>query len=150
MSLPPIVKVRDVPVPVERAFEHFTAGFGTWWPLKTHAISEDVVEAHMELRVGGRVYEIRTDGSEASWGEVVAYDPHSHVAFTFVPWHTGTPESTVEVRFEAIEGGTRVRLEHRDWDRLEELQPGIRASYDTGWDVVFGECYVGALGGIAA
>jgi uncharacterized protein YndB with AHSA1/START domain len=29
-----------VPAPPERAFEVFTAGFSTWWPIESHHIGE--------------------------------------------------------------------------------------------------------------
>ena len=62
----------------ERAFDVFTRGIASWWPLETHSIGAmrgaPPQELHLELREGGRFYE-RTDGEERSWGRVLAYDP---------------------------------------------------------------------------
>lgn len=42
----------------ERAFEVFTGGFATWWPLDSHHIGEqDAVDVVIEPRAGGRWYE---------------------------------------------------------------------------------------------
>jgi hypothetical protein len=44
-----------VQAPPERAFEVFTAGFSTWWPLESHHIGATMAtEAIMEPRAGGR------------------------------------------------------------------------------------------------
>jgi hypothetical protein len=39
---------------------------------------------------------------------------------------------------------TRVRLEHRGWERLAD-PAGQRTGYDAGWDVVLGR-YLGSFG----
>ena len=53
-------KVVRVELPLERAFELFTAGVGSWWPTLTHSIHEaDVAELVWEAGVGGRLYEGR-------------------------------------------------------------------------------------------
>ena len=36
-----VEKSVTVSVPVERAFEVFTAEIGTWWPLRTHAVDTE-------------------------------------------------------------------------------------------------------------
>src|SRR5690606_32700248 len=55
----PVVKVRTVAIPVERAFELFTRRMGEWWPLATHSIAgTDVTALRFEERVGGRVTEV--------------------------------------------------------------------------------------------
>ncbi|MFT7521170.1 MAG: hypothetical protein ACI9MC_003321 [Kiritimatiellia bacterium] len=146
--LPPIVKSLDLPRSTEVCFDHFTKRFGAWWPLATHAAGDDVVDAVIELRVGGRVYERGADGAETDWGQVTVFDRPSRLVFSFVSWTTGTPESEVEVVFTATgEHSTRVELTHRNWDKLEGLAPGIRGRYDGGWDLVFGECFAAALRG---
>jgi hypothetical protein len=44
-----------VDAPPDVAFEVFTAGMTTWWPLKTHSVSESrTVRVTMEPRLGGR------------------------------------------------------------------------------------------------
>jgi uncharacterized protein YndB with AHSA1/START domain len=71
-----------VNAPIERAFDVFTAKFDTWWP-RTHHIGEvEPFEAILEPRAGGRYYERGADGSECEWGEVLEFDPPTHLALS--------------------------------------------------------------------
>ena len=42
------------------------------------------------------------------------------------------------MRFTEIDGGTRVELEHRGWERLGDRASGARADYEEGWEPVLG------------
>jgi uncharacterized protein YndB with AHSA1/START domain len=108
----------------ERAFEVFTAGFGSWWPIDSHHIADaGAVEAVIEQRAGGRWFERAPDGSETEWGFVTEWEPPRRV---LLAWHL-TPEyefdpdpemaSEVEVRFTPQDGGTLVELEHRGFEK---------------------------------
>jgi hypothetical protein len=44
----------------------------------------------------------------------------------------------VEVRFVAEDGGTRVELEHRHWERLGASAGSTRENYESGWEMVLG------------
>ena len=45
--------------------------------------------------------------------------------------------TTIEVRFEPVPGGSRLHLEHRDWEAFGEgLGTELRAGYEPGWDMV--------------
>jgi uncharacterized protein YndB with AHSA1/START domain len=127
---------------VERAFEVFTTGIGTWFPRQYNLLPVDIAERVFDPRVGGSVYDRGTDGSECHWGRVVAYDPPERVV---IGWHISPqwqietdPEQTseVEVRFRA-EGPsrTRVELEHRHLDRHGDGWEQSRAALegDGGW-----------------
>jgi uncharacterized protein YndB with AHSA1/START domain len=132
-----------VELPQERAFELFTAGFSTWWPLDTHHIGKvDATQAVIEPRTGGRCYEIGVDGSECDWGRVFAWEPPSRFVmgwmlneeYAFDPDESRATE--VEVQFIA-EGPrqTRVELEHRGFEKLGAAGEQIRTSVggDGGW-----------------
>lgn len=131
-----IRKSVTVNVPVERAFEAFTDGIASWWPLASHSYGgEKATSAVFEGREGGRVYERQEDGTEADWAEVVAWEPPSRFV---LDWKIAPSE--VEVRFtDEGAGVTRVDLEHRSWDRAGERAEAARASYDSGWDIVVGQ-----------
>jgi uncharacterized protein YndB with AHSA1/START domain len=131
-----------VATPVERAFEVFTAGLSSWWPLDTHHIgAQPAVEAVMEPRVGGRYFERAADGSECDWGYVLAWEPPTRVIFS---WHLNCnwefdPDpahaSEIEVRFTPEGESTRVELEHRNFERHGEGADAIReaVSREGGW-----------------
>lgn len=131
-----IRKSVTVNVPVERAFEAFTDGITSWWPLATHSYGgENATAAVFEGKVGGRVYERQNDGTEAEWAEVVAWEPPSRF---LLDWKICPSE--VEVCFTDEGGGiTRVDLEHRGWERAGEGAQAIREDYAGGWEVVLGK-----------
>ncbi len=136
----PVVKVRELAIPVERAFELFTAGIGQWWPLATHSIgAERATGVRFEGRVGGRVIETTDDGHEHEWADVIAWDPPHRFAMTWHPSIEPVAASIVEVTFESTDGGCTVRLEHRGWEELgHEAGTVARQQYDPGWDGVLG------------
>ncbi len=111
------------------AFELFTAGIATWWPVKTHSFGGDAVtKVVFEPEVGGRVYEVREDG-EQDWGRVRSFDPPNGF---LLEWLIGDASgSSVEVTFTPEGGGTRVDLVHGGW-----TEDASRESYEDGWDVV--------------
>jgi uncharacterized protein YndB with AHSA1/START domain len=136
-----------VAVPPTRAFEVFTEGIATWWPLRTHAVdterSETVI---MEGEVGGRLFERTASGEEHVWGTIATWDPPRRIVYS---WHPGRGEETaqeVEVIFTAVGDGTRVDVRHYGWEKLGERLDEIVADYDEGWDKVIGR-YAEAAGG---
>lgn len=74
----------EVAVPVEQAFQVFTARMGTWWPSDHHTGQAPLADVVVEPRAGGRWFEVGTDGSECTWGRVLAWGPPDHVALA---WH---------------------------------------------------------------
>ena len=131
-----------VDAPIERAFDVFTLGIGTWWPSEHHILEADLAEMVFEPRVGGNIYDRGVDGSECRWARVLAYEPPTRVVFSWdinLQWqleadHDKTSE--IEVRFQA-EGPslTRVELEHRNLSRHGEGWEAMRAAVDSegGW-----------------
>ena len=113
-----------VEAPVEKAFEVFTTGIGTWWNADHHIIEAQLAEMVFEPRVGGNIYDLGVDGSECRWSRVLAYEPPTRVVFSWdiSPEWKLEPDparaSEIEVRF-VSEGpaSTRVELEHRHLDR---------------------------------
>ncbi len=114
----------SVQAPPERAFEVFTAGFSSWWPIESHHIGETMaVEVVIEPFAGGRWFERDADGRECDWGFVTEWEPPRRV---LLAWHLTTeyefdPDparaTEVEVRFTPQDGGTLVELEHRGFER---------------------------------
>jgi uncharacterized protein YndB with AHSA1/START domain len=144
MTIAPVIRTVDVEVPVERAFKVFTERFGEWWPLETHGLFLDKAKtAIIEPRAGGRVYEVSETDQEASWGEVLEFDPPSKVVLAWKPNATPLPPTTLEVTFTASGDGTHVVLTHTGWELLGDLAEEARESYHEGWVPTL-ERFVGA------
>jgi uncharacterized protein YndB with AHSA1/START domain len=137
----------------QRAFEVFTQEMSSWWPLDSHSIAANtqgraqrvVVEPHE----GGRVYEVRADGTEASWGEVRTWDPPARLILAWKPNERPQPPTELEISFTEQADGTTVALEHRGWELLGPLAEEARESYDTDWPLVFDERYGSAASAAA-
>ena len=136
----PVVRGVTVAAPRERAFKVFTEQFGTWWPREYSIGAVAPADFVVELRAGGRWYEVGVDGSECDCGRVLAYEPPERVV---IAWHLNgnwqyDPDhaSEVEVRFVA-EGphSTRVELEHRHFERHGDGAPGLHGAVSdtSGW-----------------
>jgi uncharacterized protein YndB with AHSA1/START domain len=135
----PVRKTLTVATSQARAFEVFTAGFDRWWP-RSHSIGEAPLKtAVIEPRLGGRWFGLLENGTEAAWGDVLAWDPPRRLVLA---WRIGAdwqydPEllTEVEVVFTPEGEGTRVDFEHRHLERMGEGAEGARASFDGegGW-----------------
>lgn len=140
-TVPPIVRTVTVSRPVEEAFRIFTEEFGSWWPLEAYSRAyaergDEDVKAEtvvIEGRIGGRIYEVMSDGTEASWGEVLVWEPPHHVVLSWKPHPRPTPPTEVEVTFTAQNTRTRVDVEHRAWERLGDVAVQAREEYAEGW-----------------
>jgi hypothetical protein len=125
----------------ERAFEVFTAGFSSWWPLETHHIGEaNATEAVMEPHADGRWFERGEDGSECDWGRVLDWEPPVRVRLAWMlgpQWQFDERFTThIEVTFTATgPATTQVDLVHSGFDRLAEGGEAIREAVggDGGW-----------------
>jgi uncharacterized protein YndB with AHSA1/START domain len=129
----------SVSVPPERAFAIFTEQIGAWWPLgEGFAFAgerwQDMV---IEGREGGRVYERARDGEVFHIGSVRVFEPPRRIVFT---WGEATEEwegpTEVEVRFTEEDGGTRVELEHRAFERVGPAAERTSEEYGRGWPMV--------------
>ena len=139
-GIEPVRKVVQVRISVEEAFRLFTGGMSTWWPLDTHSVgAEKTKRCVFEGHVGGRIYEVQGDGTQAEWGMVKLWDPPNAVGFTWHPGREPDPAQDVEVRLRSCLEGTELELIHYGWDLLGEKARDIREGYDSGWDIVLGE-----------
>ncbi|MBV8972898.1 MAG: SRPBCC family protein [Sphingomonadaceae bacterium] len=137
MSIAPIVRTVTVRQPPDRAFDLFTARIGDSWPRQQSLGPGELASVSLEPRVGGRWREHKVDGSEATFGDVLAWEPPHRLllawridaAFQYDPALT----TEVEVRFDAIDEGTRVTLEHRNLERFGSDAPRIAELLGGGW-----------------
>lgn len=141
ISIAQVRKTVVVQATPAKAFDVFTIGINRWWP-KTHCIgTAPLRESIIEPFVGGRWYNICEDGSEAVIGHVRVWQPAERFVVTWEISAAFKPDarvelaSEVEVRFLAdAAGGTRVELEHRDFERMGAAEGAVmRNSVDGGW-----------------
>jgi uncharacterized protein YndB with AHSA1/START domain len=131
-----------VEAPIERAFQVFTADFGSFKPPEHNILGVELAETVFEPRVGGHVYDRAVDGSECHWARVLAFEPPNRVVFSWDlnnQWQVETDlEKTSEVEVRFISEGpeqTRVELEHRNLDRHGDGWEGTREGVggEGGW-----------------
>jgi uncharacterized protein YndB with AHSA1/START domain len=138
-TLEPVRKQVEVGLPLEAAFQLFTEGIGRWWPLATHSVGQEQAETcFFEGRVGGRIVEVKKDGSRAEWGRVVAWEPPHRITFQWYPGRSPDTAQEVTVTFSEGRGGTLVTLVHTGWERLGAQAQAQWDNYNTGWDHVLG------------
>ena len=143
MSTPAAVASVEVPCDPDTAFAVFTADIGTWWKPGTRYWNdaERGRELRFEPHVGGRLTEVSdlAAGTGFEIGRVLAWEPGKRLVFTWRQDDWGPSETTeVEVRFEAVPGGTRVTVEHGGWDRAPSAGPGLAEGYGHGWAELLG------------
>jgi uncharacterized protein YndB with AHSA1/START domain len=133
-----------VSAPAVRAFEVFTAEMASWWPPEHHLVDGELDRMVVEPFVGGRIYDVATNGNECCWARVLAYDPPKTFVFSWdiaLDWKVETdPEKASEVHVSFIPEGpeqTRVVLEHRELQRHGDGWQRMRDAVgsDGGWPV---------------
>lgn len=129
-----------VPVPPEQAFKVFTADLGRWWPSSHKIGAAPFRSATIEPRAGGRWFEVGEDGAECQWGDVLIWNPPSHILLAWrirADWQFDPALLTeVEVKFvPTSDGGTRVELEHRLLENMGNAAEAARSTFDSeqGW-----------------
>lgn len=127
---------------IERAFEVFTIGIGTWWDADKHILKAPLARMEFQPWIGGQIIDHGTDGSTCAWSRILAYSPPHRVVFSWdisPSWQIETdPEkaSEVEITFESIDAGhTRVVLTHRHLDRHGDGWEGLRDAVSSGWNL---------------
>lgn len=141
IRIEPVRKSIFVNATTEHAFDVFTAKIDRWWP-KTHGIgASPIQESFIEPFVGGRWYTRCEDGSVVVVGHVRAWQPGVQLVVTWEVSATWKADarvafaSEVEVRFVPdAAGGTRVELEHRNFERMGAAEgETMRSAVDNGW-----------------
>ena len=122
------------------AFEFFTAQIDRWWP-RSHSIgSTPLVQSFIEPRVGGRWYSRHEGGEEVTVGHVRVWQPGERLVVgweingNFKPETRVELSSEVEVKFvAAAPGRTRVELEHRNFEKMEDGRQKMHDAVENGW-----------------
>jgi uncharacterized protein YndB with AHSA1/START domain len=143
-AIEPVRRSVVVRRPAAEAFALFTDRLDTWWPLHTHSIAADTFDGRVtvesitfEKRVGGRVLERMSDGTEAAWGTILQWQPPTRFTMSWKPTLVDGPSTEVELVFTPVgEDSTRIDLEHRGWELLGD-DALKRNGYDEGWAALF-------------
>jgi hypothetical protein len=102
----------------EHAFDVWTTRLSTWWP-KGHTTSGDPdAVVTLESRLGGRIFERASDGTDIEWGEITA-------------WH---PPHRPEVRVAHRSRARRLAIVHSGWERLGAAGTAWREANTAGWE----------------
>ena len=109
----------EVAVEPATAFAVFTDEIDAWWIRGAINFFDAAraVEMRIEPGVDGRVLEVY-EGDALELGRITAWEPGSRLSY-----RSSVDDSEVDVRFEAVEGGTRVRV-------TQTLIPGGEKLFD--------------------
>jgi uncharacterized protein YndB with AHSA1/START domain len=134
MSAPAFVRLSiDVDVDPPTAFKVFTDEIDAWYMRGPHAFyaPKRALGIRFEPGVGGRLLEVydAETGDGREMGRITAWDPGRRFVFVDVR------ETEVEVLFQpSDDGGTRVTLEHRGFERLPDAEAEKHARF--GWQLL--------------
>lgn len=142
-DIPPIRREVLIELGVEEAFELFTDGIGTWWPLERLSVFAESSSVGFK---DGRLIET-ADERTTEWGTVTEWKPGERLSFTWHPGAEAEKASAVTVTFRPRGAGeTAVILEHSGWEVFDD--PGAaRSEYESGWPMVLEEFRQAAGGG---
>jgi Activator of Hsp90 ATPase homolog 1-like protein len=125
----------EIDCAAEHAFDVWTTQLSMWWPRGHSASGDPDTRVVLEPRLGGRIFERTSDGTEIDWGEITRWSPPSQLGYV---WHIGrdrTDATDVELSFVDIGGGrTRLDIVHTGWERLGEAGVAFRQANTNGWD----------------
>jgi uncharacterized protein YndB with AHSA1/START domain len=136
-----------VPCSPAEAFALFALRIGSWWPNE-FTWSQDSLELFgLEPRAGGACFEVGPFGFRCDWGRVLAWKPPHELRFSWQISPERTPEpnpskaSEVLVRIEPNgRQGSRVLLEHGDFERHGAAADEYRVGMEKGWGYLL-DCY---------
>jgi Activator of Hsp90 ATPase homolog 1-like protein len=125
----------DLECSAEHAFRTWTDSFGTWWPRDHTASGDDDVDVVFQARLGGRIFERATDGTETEWGEVTRWEPPNGFGYRWHLRRDRADATDVDVAFVDV-GSGRCRLDivHSGWERLGADARAWRDANQGGWD----------------
>ena len=114
---------------------------GSWWPLQAFSMAAGPYEDRgvkaetivFEERAGGRVYRDHVGRNRGHVGHDPRVGPTARFVLAWKPNLTDNPPTELEITFTPDDGGTRVDLEHRGWERLGALAAEARSGYGENW-----------------
>jgi uncharacterized protein YndB with AHSA1/START domain len=112
-----------IAAPPSRVFEAFTTEIGEWW--RSNGLFQPSRHPggrlSLEPGVDGRLLETHADGEVDEIGRIRAWEPPERLVLTWRPTSlTADQDTEVHVRFELVDGMTRVVVEHFGWDGIPQ------------------------------
>lgn len=108
------------------AFDVFTTQIDSWWRRgpKHRFAPPWTGTLRFEPGASGRLLEQYEDGSTFVIGRVRVWQPGERIVLSWrLPNFTESESTEVDVRFESVDGGTRVSVVHRGWHTLRPDHP---------------------------
>lgn len=108
------------------AFEVFTAQIDMWWLRGPKHRFRAPWNGTLAFEPGphGTLTETYADGTTFVIGRVSHWSPGERLVVSWrLPSFADAETTEVDVRFEAVDGGTRVSVEHRGWNALRPNHP---------------------------
>jgi uncharacterized protein YndB with AHSA1/START domain len=118
----------------QRAFSLFTEHAGQWWPADRRHTSDPA--SAIRIEASGRFVERASDGTEVDLGLVRLFEPDRRLVLDWYPGTDRANATRVDVRFEAVDGGTRVTAHHDAGGASLELFTRNAPAYVRSWDLV--------------
>ena len=116
-----------------RAFSLWAEQTTRWWPHGHSVSAEAGLTVTFEPRPGGRIYERTPGGAEHDWGEVLGVGSTPPARLPLAPALRSRRRHRGRGHVHAGRHGTRVRIEHRGWERLGAVAEERRDRNRRGW-----------------
>lgn len=142
-----------VRAPPDRVFRVFTEDIDRWWGRGPayRALGKRGGVLLLEPFVGGRLFESlgTDDGPAVVTGRVTVFEPPTHLAFDWraVPF---APDewTTVDIRFDPTDTGTRITLVHAGWSGIRPDHPARHGQPAGPFLRALGQWWAGLLGSV--
>jgi hypothetical protein len=124
----------EIDCPPAHAFTVWTTRTSMWWPTGHSASGDPGTTVVLEPRLGGRILERTSDGTEIDWGEITLWDPPARLGYL---WHiTRDRREATDVLLHFVDvgdGRTRLDIVHTGWERLGAEGQSFRDANTSGW-----------------
>jgi uncharacterized protein YndB with AHSA1/START domain len=129
-----IAKTLTLPISCEAAFDLFTRRIDDWWPPDRRHLPAP--SSLIALEPSGRFFERAPDGREFDLGRVREFDPPLRLVLDFFVATGADRPTEVEIRFAAVDGGSRISIAHRPTPASAEIWPTQAERYAQSWQAV--------------
>jgi uncharacterized protein YndB with AHSA1/START domain len=127
----------EIDCPPAHAFDVWTTRLSTWWPQGHSASGDPDTTARLEPRLGGRLYERTSDGTEIDWGEITVWEPPSRLGYLWHIKRARAQATEVQLTFVDLgDGRTRLDILHSGWEALGDEALTWRNSNTAGWNAL--------------